>query len=246
MTPAFVSSRRCVAGAERRDDRGLPSPASAIAADRDGCDPLPIRDDVGGRVKLDSELPEGTSVTVLARDGDETFEVDPETERLLLEAMAQCDRDETVQLSKLLGELRDNQVNGRSPRNRKSTHGNLDLAVAPGCGLLYSRHDQIDERLQPWPLRIHDDDDGHSPPGQPLLVPQILVRCHEDVEALGLSDRQQLTVAERRPALLARCSNGVAQQVSTERDGGALVEQDEHQRSVAARSRLRAANSITA
>jgi hypothetical protein len=62
---------------------------------------------VRGRVELDSELPEGTSVTVLARDGDETFEADPETERILLEAMAQCDRGETVPLSKLLGELRD-------------------------------------------------------------------------------------------------------------------------------------------
>jgi hypothetical protein len=44
----------------------------------------------------------------------------------------------------------------------------------------------------------------------------------------GLSDRQQLTVAERGPALLARCSNAVTQQMSTERDGSALIEQDEH------------------
>lgn len=64
---------------------------------------------VGGRVELDSELPEGTSVIVLARDGDETFEADPETERMLLEAMAQCDRGGTVPLSNLLGELRDSQ-----------------------------------------------------------------------------------------------------------------------------------------
>jgi hypothetical protein len=64
---------------------------------------------VGGRVELDSELPEGASVTVLARDGDETFEADPETERMLLEAMAQCDRGETVPLSKLLRELRDRE-----------------------------------------------------------------------------------------------------------------------------------------
>jgi hypothetical protein len=28
---------------------------------------------VGGRVELDSELPEGASVTVLAPEGDETF-----------------------------------------------------------------------------------------------------------------------------------------------------------------------------
>ena len=47
---------------------------------------------VGGRVELDSELPEGTSVTVLARDGDETLEADPETERMLFGAIAQCER----------------------------------------------------------------------------------------------------------------------------------------------------------
>lgn len=64
---------------------------------------------VGGRVELDSELPEGASVTVLAREGDETFEADPDTERILLDAMAQCERGETVPLTQLLGELRDRE-----------------------------------------------------------------------------------------------------------------------------------------
>ena len=64
---------------------------------------------VGGRVELDSELPEGTSVTVLARDGDETFEADPETERMLLDAIAQCERGDTIPLSQLLAELRNRE-----------------------------------------------------------------------------------------------------------------------------------------
>lgn len=64
---------------------------------------------VDGRVELDSELPEGASVTVLAREGDETFEADPETERMLLEAIAQCDRGEAVPVAQLLGELRDRE-----------------------------------------------------------------------------------------------------------------------------------------
>lgn len=64
---------------------------------------------VGGRVELDGELPEGASVTVLAREGDETFEADPDTERMLLDAMAQCERGETVPLTQLLGELRDRE-----------------------------------------------------------------------------------------------------------------------------------------
>lgn len=61
---------------------------------------------MAGRVELDGELPEGASVTVLTRDGDETFEANPETEKMLLGAMAQCDRGETTPLNQLLGDLR--------------------------------------------------------------------------------------------------------------------------------------------
>ena len=61
---------------------------------------------MAGRVELDGELPEGASVTVLARDGDETFEADPEMEKVLLDAIAQCDRGETMPMDQLLNELR--------------------------------------------------------------------------------------------------------------------------------------------
>ena len=61
---------------------------------------------VAGRVELDGDLPEGASVTVLATDGDETFEADAETERLLLDSIGQCDRGETIPLTQLAGELR--------------------------------------------------------------------------------------------------------------------------------------------
>lgn len=64
---------------------------------------------VDGRVELDSELPEGASVTVRAREGDEIFEADPETERKLLDAIAQCERRETIPMAQLLGELRDRE-----------------------------------------------------------------------------------------------------------------------------------------
>ena len=64
---------------------------------------------VGGRVELDSELPEGASVAVLAPEGDETFEADPETERMLLDSIAQCERGETIPLTQLLSELRDRE-----------------------------------------------------------------------------------------------------------------------------------------
>jgi len=61
---------------------------------------------VDGRVELDAELPEGASVTVLALEGDETFEADAETEKMLLEAIAQCDRGHATQLKDFLAELR--------------------------------------------------------------------------------------------------------------------------------------------
>jgi len=61
---------------------------------------------VGRRVELDADLPEGTLVTVLALQGDETFEADPETEKMLLEAIAQCDRGQSTPMMRLLSELR--------------------------------------------------------------------------------------------------------------------------------------------
>jgi len=61
---------------------------------------------VGGRVELDGELPEGASVTVLATEGDESFEADAETEEILLRAIDQCNRGKTAPMTQLLGELR--------------------------------------------------------------------------------------------------------------------------------------------
>jgi hypothetical protein len=61
---------------------------------------------VGGRVELDAELPEGASVTVIARDADETFEVDEATERMLIDAIAQCDGGRTIPLDNVLSDLR--------------------------------------------------------------------------------------------------------------------------------------------
>jgi hypothetical protein len=61
---------------------------------------------VGGRVEVDGDLPEGASVTVLALEGDETFEADPATEKMLLEAIAQCERGDTIPMTELLSELR--------------------------------------------------------------------------------------------------------------------------------------------
>ena len=62
---------------------------------------------VGGKVVLEGEpLAEGSVVTVLARENDETFEVSPEEERALLEAIAQADRGQVVSWEELREQLR--------------------------------------------------------------------------------------------------------------------------------------------
>ena len=61
---------------------------------------------VAGRIEVDADLPEGSTVTVLAADGDETFATDAETEALLLQAIAQCNRGQTTPMADVLAELR--------------------------------------------------------------------------------------------------------------------------------------------
>ena len=61
---------------------------------------------VGGRVELETELPEGAEVTVLTRDPEETFEADPELESVLLDSIAQGQRGARISAEELLREMR--------------------------------------------------------------------------------------------------------------------------------------------
>jgi hypothetical protein len=62
---------------------------------------------VGGKVVLEGDpLAEGSVVTVVAREDDETFEVSFEEERALLEAVAQADRGQVVSWETLREQLR--------------------------------------------------------------------------------------------------------------------------------------------
>ena len=62
---------------------------------------------VAGKVVVEGEpLPDGAIVTILARDGDETFELDAALEAELLESLAEADRGETVSADEVLRELR--------------------------------------------------------------------------------------------------------------------------------------------
>ncbi|HEU4872997.1 MAG TPA: hypothetical protein VFT44_07855 [Pyrinomonadaceae bacterium] len=55
---------------------------------------------------MDKDLPEGVTVTILAHEGDETFELDPEQEALLLDAIAEADRGELISAADLLKRIR--------------------------------------------------------------------------------------------------------------------------------------------
>jgi len=62
---------------------------------------------VGGKVVMDGDpLPEGTVVTILAREADEKFEVPPELEADLAESIAQAKRGETISAHALIERVR--------------------------------------------------------------------------------------------------------------------------------------------
>jgi hypothetical protein len=52
------------------------------------------------------DLPEGTTVTLIAHEGDETFELDASQENELLRAIAEIERGEFVTASELLAKIR--------------------------------------------------------------------------------------------------------------------------------------------
>ena len=60
-----------------------------------------------GAIQVDSkEIPDGTTVTLLAREGDETFELDDVQERELLAAIEEADRGELMSAAKVLDQIR--------------------------------------------------------------------------------------------------------------------------------------------
>jgi hypothetical protein len=61
---------------------------------------------VGGKIVLDGDpLPEGTVVTVLAREQSETFVVSPELEAELELSLAEAQRGEVIGADELLARL---------------------------------------------------------------------------------------------------------------------------------------------
>ena len=61
----------------------------------------------GGTVQFDAhDLPDGTKVTMLAQEGDESFELGPEDEARLLTAIAEANRGETTPAEEVLRQIR--------------------------------------------------------------------------------------------------------------------------------------------
>ena len=62
---------------------------------------------VSGHIEVAGEpLPEGAVVTLLARESDETFELDSAAEAELLESIAEADRGELIPAEDVLRRLR--------------------------------------------------------------------------------------------------------------------------------------------
>jgi hypothetical protein len=62
---------------------------------------------IDGKIVLEgATLPEGTVVTVIARDSDETFELPSELEAELVASIAEADRGETISAAELFERLR--------------------------------------------------------------------------------------------------------------------------------------------
>lgn len=60
-----------------------------------------------GTIEVDAgTLPEGTTVTVLAAEGDESFQLGPGDEALLLAAIEEAGRGDTVSPSQVLRQIR--------------------------------------------------------------------------------------------------------------------------------------------
>jgi hypothetical protein len=61
----------------------------------------------GGVIELEGvQLAEGSTVTILATDGDETFALDPVDEARLLEAVEEANRGMAIDASQVLAQIR--------------------------------------------------------------------------------------------------------------------------------------------
>mgnify|MGYP001791598076 CR=1 FL=1 len=60
---------------------------------------------VDGHVEYEGDLPDGSEVTLLAYEPEDTFEASEELKAVLLKSMAQADRGETFPIEQLFQEM---------------------------------------------------------------------------------------------------------------------------------------------
>ena len=61
---------------------------------------------VAGQVVIEAELPEGADITLIALDGEESFDVTPELETIILASIAEGRQGNVISAEELLQELR--------------------------------------------------------------------------------------------------------------------------------------------
>ena len=77
------------------------------------------------------------------------------------------------------------------------------------------------------PTRRHQNKHAQFSISKILLVPKLLIGCDKQIERV-LRRSEQFSVVEVRPAQFKGCLYGVANQISSQRCGCALIEHDSH------------------
>jgi hypothetical protein len=91
-----------------------------------------------------------------------------------------------------------------TPVDAQALLGTHQFAEAASAQLVRSIDDDCRVRLELWPTRSPQDENCQASARHALLVLQVLVGGHEDVEAGIISRREQGSVLQCRPAAFVR------------------------------------------
>jgi len=83
-------------------------------------------------------------------------------------------------------------------------------------------------RTKGWPLPLAEHDDGDFAPREVLLVTPVFVRCHEYFKTGRFGCRQKIAVFQPFPALLECFANLMLRQMTAQRCGRTVVQNDTH------------------
>lgn len=112
---------------------------------------------------------------------------------------------------------------------RTSAHSwQKHFAVTAALGLTDGSHHQRQVQLDARPTGGQQDHDGHAAPRQVLLVLEVRVGGHEDLEPGLFCSRDQFPVLKLRPASFMCCRDFVAQEYLAQWRRCALVKENLH------------------